>query len=224
MGRQNRYDGVDGYAARLIRYKARRLVGVAGFVRDDVDDIEQELVIDVLARLGRYDLCRAKRETFISRIVDHHIATLIEARRAGVRDYRREEGSLDERLVGEDGGIGESAQVTSSPAHTRKILGSARRDEEIGALRVDLEKLFAELPEDQRALCERLKTSSVTEISEETGVPRGTVYEHIGKLRSRFEKAGLAVYLDSANRLRRAPVCIDRARESAVQKRSWRRK
>jgi RNA polymerase sigma-70 factor (ECF subfamily) len=223
MGRRNRYEGVDAYAAQLIRHKARRLVGVAGFVNGDIPDIEQELVLDVLARLERHDPRRSKRETFISNIVDHCIATLIEARKAGIRDYRQEAGSIDERVGDEDGKVGESASVVSNPAYTRKALAFAQRDQELQSLLVDVKKLLAGLPPEERALCERLKTERVAEISRETGVPRGTVYGQIERIRKRFEKAGLAVYLDSPDRLRRAPVGKERARNDAAPRSPRRR-
>ncbi len=46
-----------------------------------------------------------------------------------------------------------------------------------------------------RELCKRLDTDTVTEISRDTGIPRGTIYESIKKLRAIFEDAGLRDYL-----------------------------
>ena len=50
------------------------------------------------------------------------------------------------------------------------------------------------LPRELRNLCWRLKAETVTEISRGTGVPRGTIYESIKKLREIFEDAGLKDY------------------------------
>ena len=55
----------------------------AGFVEADRHDLEQEMVLDLLRRLPRFDARLSKRETFITRIVEHRIATLIESQRAG---------------------------------------------------------------------------------------------------------------------------------------------
>ena len=49
MGRNN-YDDIDAYAVEIIRYKARQLVGQAGFTVADRDDLEQELILDLLRR------------------------------------------------------------------------------------------------------------------------------------------------------------------------------
>lgn len=203
MGRHqgNCYEGFDNYAIKLIRHKARRLVGTAGLRSDDVPDIEQDLAADLLRRLGRFDERRAKRETFISRVVDHAIATMLEARKAGVRDYRKEAEPIDDEW------IGESAQV----------------DEFLCALRIDLERLVSALPPHQREICERLRTATVSEISQETGVPRGSIYEEIGRIRKRFEKAGLSAYLSSPDRLSRAPVGKERERTSSARREPRRR-
>lgn len=192
----NRYDGVDDYAVKLIRNKARQLVGRAGFVEADRHDLEQELAIDLLKRLPYFDAAKAKRETFISRIVNHQIATIIEAQKAGKRDYRCEAGSLEERRTEDDGESSDTAPVFDDDAYRRETLAAAQRAEDRDALHWDLEKVIADLPPDLQTLCRRLSGSTVSEVSRETGIPRGTLYESIEKIRARFERAGLAVYLD----------------------------
>ena len=96
MGSDNQYDGIDPYAAGLIRFKARQLVGQAGFTASDREDIEQELILDLLRRLPKYNPKRAQLNTFIARVVEHRVATLIEAQKAGIRDYRRCRCSLND--------------------------------------------------------------------------------------------------------------------------------
>ena len=70
MGSDNQYDGIDPYAAGLIRFKARQLVGQAGFTASDREDIEQKLILDLLRRLPKYNPKRAQLNTFIARVVD----------------------------------------------------------------------------------------------------------------------------------------------------------
>ncbi|MFM2007984.1 MAG: hypothetical protein RLZZ09_3639, partial [Pseudomonadota bacterium] len=67
MVSQNSYADFDCYADKLIRHKARQLVGKAGFTEDDRPDIEQELALDLLQRLRHYDAEKAKRSTFMAR-------------------------------------------------------------------------------------------------------------------------------------------------------------
>lgn len=206
MGNENQYEGFDTYAIKLVRHKARRLVGRAGFVEADRHDLEQELMLDLLRRLPRFDSTLAKRETFIARVVEHQVATLIEAQKAGVRDYRRCAGSLDEITTDEDSSPTGMPRILDLGERHREAVASAHRDEDLQALRMDLNKVLAGLSIDLQALCIRLQTANVTEISRQTGVSRGTLYETLRKLRTCFDRAGVGAYLRTSDRSRRAPV------------------
>lgn len=181
-------------------------MGRAGFVEADRQDLEQEMVIDLLRRLPRFDPSLSKRETFITRVVEHHVATIVESQKAGIRDYRRNAGSLDERRADAEGKTSEGPPILDQAEYVRETIATAHRDEDLHALRMDMGRVMRELPIDLRALCERLQTSTVTDISKETGVPRGTVYEAVRKIRTRFERAGLAAYLEGSDTSRKPPV------------------
>ena len=195
MGSDKHDDGIDAYAVGLIRYKARRLIGQAGFTVSDRDDLEQELILDLLRRLPKYDPRRARRNTFIARVVEHRIATLIEARKAGIRDYRRCGCSLNDRFEDEEGRSVERSETLDQEDYLLRTGAQSRPAEELSALAIDMAAVFEGLPPGLRDLCRRLGTETVTEISRDTGIPRGTLYESIRKLREIFEDAGLEDYL-----------------------------
>ena len=192
----NRYDGVDNYAVKLIRRKARQLIGRAGFFEADVDDLEQALVMDLLRRLRHFDPGRATHDTFVARVVDHAVATLIDARKAGIRDYRKVAGSLDELCDGVACGADDAPRVLNQNSYYRGTVTAAARDEGRLGLRLDLERAMSGLPPHLREVSEGLTRSTVAELSRETGVPRGTIYESIAKIRAHFERAGLAGYFE----------------------------
>ena len=48
MGFDKRYEGIDEYAVRIIKYKARQLVGRVGFTESDREDLEQEMILDLI--------------------------------------------------------------------------------------------------------------------------------------------------------------------------------
>ena len=96
MDYQNTYCELGEYANDLIRSKARTLIGKAGFTSADCEDIEQELALDLLVRLENYDPKKSKRSTFMARVVEHRIATLLEERHAACRDWRLCRESLDD--------------------------------------------------------------------------------------------------------------------------------
>ena len=195
MGYDNRYDGVEPYAVGLIRYKARQLIGQAGFTPSDREDLEQEMVLDLLRRLPKYNPERAKLNTFIARVVEHKIASLIQAQKAGIRDYRRWAYSLNERFEDEDGRSVERVDTIDQEDYLLRTGAQSRPSEELNALAIDVAAVIEALPPELRELCRRLKAETVTEISRDTGVPRGTIYESIKKLREIFEDAGLREYL-----------------------------
>ena len=195
MGFDKHDDGIDPYAVQLIKYKARQLVGQAGFTVSDRDDLEQELVLDLLRRLPKFDSERAQLNTFIARVVEHRIATLIEARKAGIRDYRRCPFSLNDRFEDEEGRSVERVDTLDQEDYLLRTGAQSRPADELSALTIDVAAVLERLPLELRELCRRLKAESVTEISRDTGVPRGTIYESIKKLREIFEDARLKDYL-----------------------------
>ena len=195
MGFDKHDDGIDPYAVQLIKYKARQLVGQAGFTVSDRDDLEQELVLDLLRRLPKYDPERAQLNTFIARVVEHRVASLIEAQKAGIRDYRRCRCSLNDRFADENGRSVERAETLDQEDYLLRTGAQSRPSDELSALTIDVAVVLETLPPELRELCRRLEAETVTEISRDTGVPRGTIYESIKKLREIFEDARLKDYL-----------------------------
>ena len=194
MDFENRYDGIGDYAAWLIRYKARQLIGSAGLTKSDLEDIEQELILDLLQRLPKYDSDKAGYKTFIARVVDHRIATIIEERTAGLRDWRLCITSLNDIVPLEEGVCGERLEAYDIDEYLRRTGRLSRNSAERLELSIDLGSVVASLKPELRMLCERLKTDSVTEISRDTGIPRTTLYGRIEELRNLFEDSGLKEY------------------------------
>ncbi|BBO89842.1 sigma-70 family RNA polymerase sigma factor [Desulfosarcina ovata] len=195
MGYENRYQGIDDYAVRIIKYKARQLVGRVGFTESDRQDLEQEMVFDLLRRLPKFKPERAQRNTFIARVVEHKVATIIEAQKAGMRDYRLCSCSLNDRFENEEGGSVERIDTINQDDYLQRTGKLSRPISDLRGLSIDVRSAVEKLPPELRELCKRLQTESVTEISRDTGIPRGTIYESIKKLRTLFEDAGLKDYL-----------------------------
>ena len=179
MVSQNSYADFDGYADKLIRHKARQLVGKAGFTEDDRPDLEQELALDLLQRLRHYDAEKAKRTTFMTRVVEHRISTLLEARFAQCRDWRRGQVSLNEPLDDQEDAEEWLDRLPADP--------NVWRDME---LRFDVQRLLASLPDEHRVLCEQLREHSMAEAARNLGLPRSTLYGRLSLIRERFAAGG----------------------------------
>jgi len=192
MGIENSFEGIDKYAASLIRHKAKQLVGQAGFTQSDRQDLEQEMVLDLLQRLPHYDPRRAQRNTFIARIVEHKVASILKARTAAKRDYRLHGGSLNEQIDDGDGHAMELVDTVDQEQYLRRIGGGFITEADRRDLRLDLAEIAAGLPPELRSLCDRLRFETVTEISKTTGVPRPTIYDALKRIKARLREAGFS--------------------------------
>jgi len=197
---------LEGYARDVIRHKARQLIGKYGFTRDDYDDLQQEMMLDLLRRLGKYDPSKAGLSTFVARIVDRKVSTLIRHQRQEKRDYRRQVCSLDAKVEDQDGQARGLDEVLSQDAFDDEVARHDRPGAERLDLRLDLTLALDELPDDLRQLALRLQTRTVAEIARELGVPRSTLYEKgIARLRKIFEDKGLREYLGEARHPGKGP-------------------
>jgi RNA polymerase sigma-70 factor (ECF subfamily) len=186
---------VNQYAANVIRYKARQLVGKAGFTESDRDDLEQEMMLDVIARLPKFDPNKATQKTFVARIIERKISKLIRHRTSEMRDYRREAFSFNDSIEDGDGGSVDRGDLVSQESVDPSVAVNSRTGVDEMAFLHDMEAVLSGLPDHLRRLCEILKTGSVSDAAREMGVPRTTLNDHVRKLRSLFEDAGLRAYL-----------------------------
>ena len=188
-----RNPNIDAYAAELIRCKACRLVGKAGLAAHDVDDLIQALTAELLECLPKFDPNRATLRTYVSCVVKRKAYRIIRDRIAKMRNPARESHSLNQ--VDTEEASEEGAHGVTQEEHDRRTGRRNRSAEEQAQLALDVASVLAKFPRRFRTLCEALKSNSITEVAQRLGVPRGTVYEHIGKIREVFERADLRRYL-----------------------------
>jgi len=197
MGIGNRYDGIDEFAIRLIKKRARQLIGSAGFTASDVPDLEQELALDLLTRLPKFQEGRAHRKSFIAVAIKHRVATLVESQKAAKRDFRKVAFSLDQVFTGNEG--------KQSDGYDRldreKILdfdgvgrGLPDQNEKM-ARAIALDRVLQKLSPELRRLCDLLIELPISDIAKKTGLSRDTIYRRIKTLRETFESEGLREFL-----------------------------
>jgi len=186
---------IGDYAAKLIRCKARQLVGKAGFTWDDVEDLEQEMTLDLLLRLPKFDPDKAAHTTFVARVTERKISKLLRDRKRERRDFRRIARSLNDPI---EDGEGESTEraytIDQDEVDIRMGHRHCSREEE-AHLRLDVSLVVSGLPEDLREIAKRLQTETITEAAKSLGIPRSTLYGKIDRLKLLFENAGLRDWL-----------------------------
>jgi len=171
---------LDRFAQGIIQRKVRSLINRAGFTWEDRQDLEQELVLRLLKSLGQFDPELAHPNVFITTVIERAVAMILRERRAKKRDGGVVR-SLDQGQTKDD--------KPSEPIDHRP------NDQDASDLATDLAEVLARLPDDLRALAERLKSQSVSQAARDLGVPRTTLQRRIERLRRSFENAGLRIYL-----------------------------
>lgn len=184
------------YALELVHHKARQLVGKAGYTRDDLDDIKQDLILDLLERLPKFDPGKATYNTFIARVVERKISNLLRDRQAEMRDHRRDACSLNEEIDDGQGKTVERNTTISQDEHDLRTGKYFRPAGERADLQLDLSDVLSELPEELRAAAEMLMAMRPAQVARELGIPRSTFYEtHLAQLRAAFKAKGLDDYM-----------------------------
>lgn len=192
---QNPY-GLTDYALKLVHYKARQIVGKAGYTQSDIEDIEQDLIMDLLERLPKFDPAKATYNTFVARMVERKISNLLRDRQAEMRDQRRNVCSLNEDIDTGEGKPVQRVTTISQDDHDIRTGKCGRSAKERAHLQVDLETVLADLSPELCQAAVLLQTTSVFQAAREMGVPRRTFREkHLVQLHKAFTAKGLNHYL-----------------------------
>lgn len=207
--------GLDEYALRLIRSKARQLVGKAGFTASDREDIEQDLALHLLARLPHYDPRRANGEAFTTQVVQNRVRTLLEHRSAECRNWRRCRASLHDTVACDDGDPVERGDDLDAEAFLRRTGRTDESDPPHQDLRIDVARAVDDLPPRLREIAVGLAHGNPTDVARAAGVNRKLVYRAIEQIRAHFEAAGLRAYAHPRDSFPRRPVGTSRDARSA---------
>jgi len=182
-------DRLDRFEQWLIATKARQLAGKAGFTQSDVADIEQDIRVDVLRRLPKFDSAKSNRHTFIAMLVSRCVATILERECAEKRNRGRHPRSLNAPIRDPEGREVDVYQTLDVNARR-----PGRSEQEVRDLRADVQAAVASLPEHLRPWCAVFAELGIREASRELGIPRCRLQRIKAEIRAAFEAAGLADY------------------------------
>jgi RNA polymerase sigma-70 factor (ECF subfamily) len=186
---------IDTALIKLVRIKSARLAGMYGFNVMDRDDIYQELLLDCLLRLRKFDPAKSSRRGFLHRVVRHRIASLLDAQRAACRDSRMCRDSLDAPVQFAASESVELSETVSSDDYEARIGRSGLSSWERAELRIDVARVIAALPAELAAIADALKSVNAIDAGRRLGLSRSTVYRRLVVIREVFAAAGLHHYL-----------------------------
>jgi RNA polymerase sigma-70 factor, ECF subfamily len=167
---------VDSYILQHAACRARLLVATAGFPAADWEELRQELALDCLRRLPKYDNARGDLGGFVRGVMRNHATVLIVRRSRNIR-YEVLAGDLwdlawddqDEFLRDREG---------NDPAEDLLVA-------------MDVRRVLQGLPGPLQMLAGLLTEMGVSEICVVTGKSRSRIYQLIRQLRVAFVQAGL---------------------------------
>jgi len=161
----------DQYALVNIRALARRMIGSFGFAFQDREDLIQELFLDYLGRVRRYDPTQSQIRSFVSRIIRHHVHEMIRAR-------------LADR-------VWMNTVPLDEPGETEELFALSSEDYPRRDLRIEVEATLGDLPPHLARVARLLQHHSISETSRILGVSRARVYEWTAQLREAFRSRGI---------------------------------
>jgi RNA polymerase sigma factor (sigma-70 family) len=187
---------LDDEAEKAIRIHSRALVGTAGFAEQDLDDVRQEMRLEVITRLPKFDPRRAQRSTFITRIIERKARQLIRHRKAEKRDRRHEAYSLDATVKDAEGRGVARQQLLSEPDQTRRVKRRSRLPQYRRSLRENMVRAIASLAKDEQTLCRLVQRFGLKRLHQGMGMPPGELDARVKRIRRHLSQAGMHAYLE----------------------------
>lgn len=199
MGRAPTRDAVlSAYAQSVIEHKARQLARRADFSRSDEDDLIQEMRRHLLGRAHHFDPDRSSHNTFVARVIDSWIASLLRERRRLKRAAALDAQSLESTGVTDDGETTSLRDVLRA----EQVIGRFAVGPEEEAARRELiaavARVVASLPPLLRDISARLPEQSQAEIKRELGLSRRQFDSAMARIRQIFTDARLGHSADTS--------------------------
>ena len=180
----------------LITRKAQRLMGHYRFTESDQDDIVQTITFDVLRKRSRVNATRAQDMAFLICLVEHAVADLIAARKAACRDYRREEGALDQWQKDPFGDWALRGEMFTEEDAGRRVGWPSSSQEDRRDLLIDMSEAVSKLsPRDREIFEQYAALRSARAVGKAMDLHHSTVCDALAQIKEHFQKSGLEAYL-----------------------------
>lgn len=178
---KNKYSGVDPYAASFIAYKARTLIRMPMFSKDDLEDLEQDMLLYYLLSMPNFDPRKGDKRSFIKTVVNRKALVL-------VRDSEREKrwtGAQNFSLSFQVGDEADGTTLADMITGESSIWGDVffAQSQIVAEQNMDIAKILNGMPNDIRDVYELMQDYSVSEMAAMLGIAPSSVYSRIERLR-----------------------------------------
>jgi len=155
-----------------------------GFAADDWDDLRQDLALDCLRRLPRFDGSRGAWKGFVRGVVRNRacVMAMRQARRPEVRAL----------AIDDCGSDGEASFGVTHPALVEDALPTLE-------LSLDAQRVIAGLSEELQLIARCLAEMSFCALTRRVGLTHAQLKRKVAQIRAAFAAAGLAPVRDSGN-------------------------
>lgn len=167
------------YLLQQTALRASLLQTSFGFAADDWDDLRQDLALDCLRRLSRFDASRGNWKGFVHGVVRNHACVLAS------KQARRPE----LQCLAEDG----DADADFAEGVSRCDAHFLIADDRCPALELslDMRRVLEGLPDELRSIAQHLAEVSVYAVRQVTGLSSSELNRRIARIRAAFVAAGL---------------------------------
>ena len=179
---------------KIISIKVEKLLKSNSLIPgQDREDLRQDLALDLIQRLEKFDPAKTDRRRFINVVIDRKIANIIRYRFCESRDPRLEAYSMDEFYPDNDSDDSWGLNQDDIDGITNKNDKPRWARTELA---LDVESTIALMPAALGRFCELLiEGYSITDAAEQVGFSTAGGYRKIEELLEIFSEAGLHDHL-----------------------------
>ncbi len=188
----NRYGGVDSYAAFFITIKAKTMIRTGLFSPDDREDIEQELMMAYLKDEGNFNGNRAEKDAFTRMVINHRSVQMIREITTDKRKVRLKEISLDQPVFSDD----EDTLFIDQVMDTGGLWDDKPFESfaDLSIQRIDILKIRESLPEDLQQIFDLMMEHTISEAAAILKIPRTTFSSRVKKLKEHLMQSQFKNY------------------------------
>jgi RNA polymerase sigma-70 factor, ECF subfamily len=182
---------IDQYAIRNIQCRVRGLVGRYGITAQDRDDLIQQLFLEYLERIGRFDPERGSYKTFVNCLIRNQAISIVRVRKRQLR-----EATLCALASTPAEDPDDETHAAGSTEINQDVVAMAtgrasRPAAELLHLRIDVYHAVNSLPPHLRDIGDRVVAEGVTDVSQALGRSETRIYQLLWKIRAAFTEFGV---------------------------------